>query len=66
MKVLDIGETVSGPRAIAQGERGLKKEAVDIDCSRELGAVVRMGMDGDVGILLDLSREELRLRKTGQ
>ena len=44
----------------------LKKKAVDIDCSRELTTVVRVRVHGDVGILLDCSSEELRLRNTGQ
>lgn len=37
----------------------LKKVAVDVDSGRELGAMMGVGVHGDVGILLNWANEEL-------
>ena len=42
---------------------------MDVNCGRELGAVVSVWVDMDVGILLDFPREELhygrRVKESG-
>ena len=63
--MLEISESMSDPCAITQGKRRLEKEAVDVNCSRELSTVFSVGVHGDVGILVDPSSKELTITEAG-